>query len=295
MSDYIIGCLLAILSAFFWAWGAILFKDIGEDVSPAGINIAKSAVATICLGGSLLFMKPVPMSEYAYVCLGISGLLGITLGDTLFLRSLVDLGPRLSLTITLLIPGVTVLLSLVFLQEQLSLGMFLGIIFALLGIYLVLEERTPSANDQVHKLSRGIQYGILSVISCSVSIIVSKMVLESTSTIKAAFIRQFWGGVGLILGGMFRSKLGAWVKPFAAPVLLKKMIFAAFISTFLGAWCSLAALKYTYASIATLLNATSPLFILPLSFFMLKEKITSRAVVGALIAFVGVSIILFER
>jgi len=292
LNIYIIGCLFAIISAALWAFGAILFRKLGDNISPAGLNFAKSIIATLCLGGLLLGIKTGPVSAQAYLYLGLSGLLGVSLGDTFYFRSLIELGPRLSLTLVVFIPATTVLLALVILNEQLTLSSFLGIILTLSGVFVVLRGQHSHVNSQIRDLRKGIQYGILSIVTCSLSIILTKLVIESTSAIEATFIRQYSGTIGLIVWGLFSSKLKKWIKPFADPILLKNLIFAAFISTFLGTIFSIAALKYTYASIATTLNAMSPLFILPLSYYLLKEKITLCAVLGAFIAVLGAGLII---
>jgi drug/metabolite transporter (DMT)-like permease len=54
----------------------------------------------------------------------------------------------------------------------------------------------------------------------------------------------------------------------------------------------MAALKYTYASVATVLNMTEPLFALPLTALLLKETVSRRELLGALAAFCGAAVIL---
>ncbi len=50
-------------------------------------------------------------------------------------------------------------------------------------------------------------------------------------------------------------------------------------------------LKYMEASLSTVLIMTEPLFILPLTALLLKEKVSFRETAGALIAFSGVALI----
>lgn len=293
MLIYIIGCISALLSAALWAFGAILFKKLGDNVSPIGINLGKSVLATTCFGSLLLFVNTQPVTNYTFLCLGASGLLGITVGDTFYFKSLIELGPRLSLIVTLLIPVITILLAVVILGERLSLINCFGIILTLSGVFWVLMERSLHVKCQARDRNKGIKYGIVAAFSCAFSIIFSKIVIESTTALKAAFIRHSWGVVGLTCWGLFSFRLTAWVKPFINPVLLRNLVFASFISTFLGAWFCLVALKHTDASIATILNATSPLFILPLAYFLLNEKVSFSAIMGSLVAVIGIGLIIF--
>jgi drug/metabolite transporter (DMT)-like permease len=70
------------------------------------------------------------------------------------------------------------------------------------------------------------------------------------------------------------------------------LVSTSFLGTFLGTWFSLLGLKLATASTATVLNSTSPLFIIPLSYIILKEKISDNCVIGSILAVIGVSTIL---
>lgn len=290
------GGIFALTSAFMWAFAAILFRRLGDKVSPLGMNLGKGIVAVICLGVSLLLTDTGTgsVSNHTFLFLGISGLLGITFGDTFYFMALIRLGPRLVLILTTLIPVATVFLAVLILHESQSLISWLGILFTLSGVTWVLWERTP-VGYQINNRKTGIKYGVLTVLCCASGVIFSKMVIESTSALKATFIRQIWGVAGLIFWGFMGFHLKSWLRPLTNPILLKKLLFASFIGTFLGTWLCLLALKYADASIATTLNSTSPLFILPLAFFILKEKITFRAIIGSVIAIAGVGLIFFGR
>lgn len=282
--------MFALSSAFMWALAAILFRKLGDKVSPLGMNLGKGIIAVVFIGSALLLTDASSVSNHAFIFLGISGLLGITFGDTFYFMALIRLGPRLALILATLIPVTTVILAVLILHERQSFLIWLGILSTLSGVTWVLWERLPE-EYQISNRKVGVKYGILSVLCCASGIIFSKMVLESTSALEATFIRQVWGAVGLTIWGLAGSRLKIWLRPLSNPILLKKLFFASFIGTFLGTWFCLLGLKYTDASIATTLNSTSPLFILPLAFFILKDKISIRAVVGSIIAVLGVSLI----
>jgi len=57
-------------------------------------------------------------------------------------------------------------------------------------------------------------------------------------------------------------------------------------------WLSMLAVKLAPVSLATILLSTEPLFMLPITALLLKEKVTRRAVAGAVIAVAGCSMIL---
>jgi drug/metabolite transporter (DMT)-like permease len=126
-------------------------------------------------------------------------------------------------------------------------------------------------------------------------IILAKIGIISVSPILGTFIRLFWGVIGLVLWGLMTKLLGTWINPLKNFKLLKKVFVVVFLSIFGGFLLSLAALKYIDASIASILNATTPIFILPLVIYFFKERISLKAFLGALIGVLGVSMILLGK
>jgi drug/metabolite transporter (DMT)-like permease len=61
-----------------------------------------------------------------------------------------------------------------------------------------------------------------------------------------------------------------------------------------GFYLSMLALTLTDVTITSVLTSTEPLFVLPLAAWILKERITKRAMAGALLATVGVALILLS-
>jgi drug/metabolite transporter (DMT)-like permease len=126
----------------------------------------------------------------------------------------------------------------------------------------------------------------------TIGVLFAKVGVVDVSPIQATFIRLFWGVIGLVLWGGMKRELKNWIRPFKVHALLKKVSLIAFVGTFGGFWLSLFSLKYVDASIASTLNATTPLFILPLVAIMLRERISLRAFLGAVIVVGGVALIL---
>jgi drug/metabolite transporter (DMT)-like permease len=100
------------------------------------------------------------------------------------------------------------------------------------------------------------------------------------------------GSAGLIVWGTLRSELGNWVRPFRKAELLAKVSFVVAIVVAGGFWLSLVALKHIDAALAGPLNSTAPLFILPMSVLLMKERLSIRTIVGTAIAVGGVGLIL---
>ena len=75
--------------------------------------------------------------------------------------------------------------------------------------------------------------------------------------------------------------------PLRSRRLLGAIAITAFFSTFLGIWLQQTSLKFAATGVAQALNATSPLFVLPLS-VILGETLTLRAILGVFLALGGI-------
>jgi len=291
LSASLLGSGIALSSAAAWALCSILFHRIGEESSPAGMNLAKCAIGACSLGITLLCIGTQPMDAKTFLLLGSSGLLGIALGDTFFFKALSLLGPRLILLLETLGPLVTVLLAVIFLHERPSFLIWIGALLVLGGITVVVWEKMP--REKIILRVSGIICALLFVLCNSVAIILAKVAIASLPALQATFIRLAWAMAGLCLWGALTRQLAQWTAPFKNLPLFRNILFSSLLADFGGFWLSLLALKYIDVSVATILNATTPLFILPLAFLMLNEKISLRAILGATSAVAGVGLVLF--
>jgi drug/metabolite transporter (DMT)-like permease len=291
LSLQIIGAIAALVSAFSWALCDVLWRRVGEEISPWSINFGKTLIGSfylvifLCVGG----IEAIAFKDF--MLLSLSGLVGIALGDTLFFMSLMQIGPRLSSLMGSLASVFIVFSAVVFLGERLSLMVWVGIFLTVGGVTWLLWEHSPQANI-IRNKSLGVKYGLLSILCMTIGVLFAKVGVVDVSPIQATFIRLFWGVIGLVLWGGMKRELKNWIRPFKVHALLKKVSLIAFVGTFGGFWLSLFSLKYVDASIASTLNATTPLFILPLVAIMLRERISLRAFLGAVIVVGGVALIL---
>ncbi len=291
MDDRLFFCGVSLLSACSWALGAILWRMLGERLSSYSMNLAKTAFGALFLGIVLLATGFEPVGSRALAYLALSGIVGIAIGDTFFFLSLMQLGPRRASLMGSLNPVVIALAAAAILGERPTPAAWAGIVAATFGVGWVLWERT-AAGGGGETTSRGVRYGLLSVLCTAGGVLLAKVGVVSLPAVDAAWIRLVAGFAGLALWGASRSELGGWVDPFRRGALLAKAAAVVAVVVFGGFWLSLVALKHIDAAVAGTLNATGPLFILPMSAILMKEKLSVRAVLGAGIAVGGVALIL---
>lgn len=281
----LLGGFLALLSAFLWAVASLVWNQLNrQNITPITISLSKAIIACCYFVLTALFIGYNIPGTKAFLMLSLSGFLGISIGDTAFFYSLKYLGPRRSVLLTVFIPIATVLLAFLFLHERLSFLKWLGMLVCICGTVIVIRERIPEGAF-INKKA-GIIWAVISIISCAVSILISKVALSTTGAFEASVIRLGAGAIGLLLYCIVKGHFKD-ASSLLKPDSLKMLFFGSFFGTFLGIWCFIMALKYTLASIVIVLNGISPIFILPLSYWFLQEKASKRAIFGTIIAVLG--------
>ncbi|MCL7487464.1 MAG: DMT family transporter [Desulfobulbaceae bacterium] len=292
MEDRLFYSAIALLSACSWALGAILWKKLGEHLSAYSMNLAKTVLGSFFLAMSLMFTGWASMDNSSLVFLMLSGIIGIAVGDTFFFLSLLHLGPRRASLMGSLNPVAIALAAAILLGEKPSITVWIGIIATTVGVGWVLRERTSGTNGEEARYPLGVIYGILSVLCTAGAVLLAKVGVSSVPTVQATWIRLLAGAVGLVVWGILHSELGAGMAPFRRGGLLIKVVAVVLVVVVGGFWLSLVALKHVDASIVGPLNSTGPIFILPMAVLLLNEKLSLRAIAGAIVAVAGVALIL---
>ena len=289
------GGVAALGSAAAWAVGSILFRRIGEEASPLGMNLVKGVIGLAMLGAVLALTGVQPVDGRSLALLSASGLVGIALGDTFFFMALVRLEPRLTLLLATVGQVFTVLLALALLGERPALLAWPGMALVLGGVTWVMRERLPDDEPDLRQQRRlGVVYGLAASVCMSAGILLAKLGVAEVSALQGTFVRLAAGVAGLAVFGVATRQLGGWLGPFRDRSLLRSMVLAVVVIMFGGFYLSLLALKLTDASVASVLCATEPLFILPLAALLLKERVSARAGAGAAVAVAGVAVVLWS-
>ena len=108
------------------------------------------------------------------------------------------------------------------------------------------------------------------------------------------FHANFFRCVAGILGFLLLMAFTEGFKPLAHGVRDRKGMIAAVATTifgpFIGVGASLLALQYTAAGIASTLMALTPIIIILPAYWIFKQPITAKSLIGAVISVIGVSL-----
>ena len=222
---------------------------------------------------------------------GLSGIIGFALGDMLLFRAFVLLGARMSMLLMALVPVFGTFIAWVFLGEVLTLSQILAITIVISGIIWVVAERQNNEHQRNHYLI-GILCGIGGAMGQALGLILSKKGLaDNYSALSGNIIRVFVAACILWLITLIRGRVPNTIARLSDRKGTVTMIGGAFFGPFLGVWLSLVAVQNTYVGIASTLIALPPVFLIPLSRWVFKERISIGAVLGTIIAMIGVALI----
>lgn len=284
-----LGIIVALLSAASWAFATVVFDRIGKVVPYVGITFLKGIFSIILMIVLLIFtggLHEIGIREFSFLAL--SGIIGISVGDSLFFKSLQDLGAKVQVIFFLLGQIFTMILSLLLLGELLSLEQYIGAIILLTGIVVVIWGKQENHPNKI----RGIVCGLLSILCFSVSAIMVKMAIADVEVVTATFYRMAFGTIFTLGFGVMGKQLPSWVKPLRDKRLLALFILNVFVITYGGFLLSMVAIKLISVSLVSVLGTTEPVFVLLFAYLINKEKITKQEVIGTMITLAGLFIII---
>lgn len=120
--------------------------------------------------------------------------------------------------------------------------------------------------------------------------LVAKTVTQEVNPVILTFLRNCISLIALLIMFYIREKRVKVEKKD-----LKQLLWLSFLAVPMNQFLYLYGIKFTLASNGALLYATTPTLVLILSYFILKEQMTRKKILGVFIAFIGISIVMFEK
>jgi len=289
-----LGEALAIGSALAWSAGVIIYKRLGETMSPLRLNLIKNLLVLGCVAPTVVFVYgfTLPsMSWSAFALSLLSGAIGIAAADTLYFRALNSLGAaRMGIMGNLYSPFV-ILLSFAFLGERLNLVQGVGFLLVSGGVLVVSQRRSTDTLSPA-ELRQGLFYGATAIVMMAVAIVMVKRILEGQPLMWVVFLRLIGGVLGLFL--MFAWKREPLLPrgPDVARLNWRVIAAGAFFGQYVSMVMWLGGYKYTSASVAAILNETASVFIVLMAAAFLHEGLGARKLIGVSLTLSGVGCML---
>jgi drug/metabolite transporter (DMT)-like permease len=299
-----LGEFISIGVAFSWTATALLSEFGSKRLGNLTLNVLRMALAllfSVVLFG-VVTGNILPPGASAEACgwMLLSGLVGYVIGDFCLFQCYIIIGSRYGQLFMTLAPLSAALMAWVTLGQQMTLMSILAMLVTLFGISISVLGRGEHHKVSLKLPLNGILFAIGAAVCQGVGLVLSKIGMDyyepSASMpewlvpFSANFYRCVAGIIGFTLLLYYRDGIG----PLREAMHDKKGLYVATATTifgpFVGVGFSLMAVQYTAAGIASTLMAMTPIIIILPAYWLFHEKITWKAILGALISVIGVSL-----
>ena len=288
------GMVASLVAALAWTLVSLVARDLTAQFPSLSLNIIRSAGASVILVPvALLFgdLTGLPhVSPFAWVCLVLSVLTALGIGDTAFFESTKSLGLARAMTIsTAGYPLVAGGLAPWWFDERITLHLAVGSIVALGGLVLIVceSESVGAVPDSTEGRRQGLRLAVVAALAWAVSAALMKPPVREIDPLAIQAVR------------LPLSTLLLWATPWARGTarglwaqrrVVGRRIAGLSALTALSAVTFLAGLKYAGVTMGTVLSSAAPLFALPIA-FLAGERVTWRAATGAALTVAGIAIL----
>jgi drug/metabolite transporter (DMT)-like permease len=288
----LIGETAALLTAICWTITALAFEFAGKKVGSLSVNLIRLVLAFFFIGifsfsrKGLFLATDAPLDVWLW--LPISGFVGFVIGDLLLFQAFVIIGARISMLIMALTPPIAAFFGWIILNEQMILSNFIGMAITIVGITMVILGKETKSTIKIEYPTKGILLAFGGAIGQALGLVLSKLGMQDYDPFLSTQIRVLAGIIGFSILFSFLKK---WKDVFEAlknAPALKGIFLGGFFGPFLGVSLSLLSIQYTTTGIASTIMAIVPVLILLPAILIFKEKVKSKEIIGAFIAFSGV-------
>jgi drug/metabolite transporter (DMT)-like permease len=285
-----IGEFAALAVAVCWTLSALFFEKAGRKIGSLSVNIIRLVWAFILLGITLMVTKhtffPLDATPYQWFWLGLSGIVGLFIGDLFLFKSYLLIGSRTATLIMSSVPVITASIGWFFLDEKLIPKQILAIAVSITGIIIAIADRRL----KIRVPRKGLLYAFGGAVGQAVGLILSKKGIGDYDPISATQIRILFGLVCFIIMITIVRRWSKVKEAFSDKSGIRAVSIGSFFGPFLGITLSLFAIQMTKTGIASTFMALVPVFIIVPSALMFKEKIMTHQVIGAIVSIIGVSL-----
>lgn len=308
------GIIFALLATLSWSFCIFPFTQAARRLGSNPLNHFRLLLATLTIGVTSMIVAPEAFldmfsSDYvpAWIWLGVSGIIGLTVGDYFGFGMYAILGPRLGSVLTTFAPAAALLLGSVLVGEHISLIGIIGMAITITGVITISlgkSEREQIPDHGHGSTTKGVIFGILAAACQGAGLVLAKkgMIAENLSQhqilpLHATFIRLMIGTASLFILTFFQGKLGNIYESIRTNPNkgIRYAIYGTFFGPVFGVTMALYSVSLIDASVAQTIFSLVPVFALFLSFFLHKERFTMKSLTGVFVAILGVIILIWRE
>jgi drug/metabolite transporter (DMT)-like permease len=295
------GEIAAFLVAICWTLTSVFFTSAGNQVGSLVVNRMRLLLASGLLMISHVFLTgqllPLHATPERWLWLGLSGLVGLILGDAFLFQAFVQIGARISTLIMASVPVISALIAWVFLGERLTSLEIGGIFITVSGIALVVLERNHGTNAKLFQQKpgyfQGVLFAFLGAVGQAAGLVLQKKGGSGDfPAISSVLIRVFLAAVIMwAIALLQKNAAHTWTQSLKNKAAFRSIAMGTLVGPFVGIWLSMVAIQAAYVGVAATLMALTPIIMLPIAYFLYKEQISKMAFAGTFLSLTGVAVI----
>lgn len=291
-----IGEISSLGAALAWAVSTRLYREFGVVHSAVWLTIFKGIVGSAVLAALVVATGGFSLVSLVNIyLLALSGLIGITLGDSFYFMSFKTCGATLTAAIQCTAPAMAAFASYLLFGEQITAIQILGML--LIGVttaFLILN-----AGNSDHVLSglmgrsgfwAGVMLAFMAALCQASAAILAKEPLSQTATLEGAFYRLASSSIFLM---MWESRLRmSYLATLPGRVVRThhgyKLAFAALLGTVVGLGLMIQGMQRSEVGICLTLSSTYPIWLVLLDSVFEKRIPPIKQVATMVLSVVGV-------
>jgi drug/metabolite transporter (DMT)-like permease len=296
-----IGELAALGTAVLWTLSALAWTSAGKHMGALAVSFIRLVITCGFLaayGGIIRgCWLPTDADGPTWQILGISGFVGFFLADVCLFKALLLIGPRLTLLVQSLSPPIAAILSWVVLRDGLAARHWFAMALTLSGVaWVVLERPDEPADDHApRRLRHGVCLAVLAAAGQAIGLVLSKQGIGDYDAVGATFIRVLGGMAGFLVLITFMRRWPSVAVAARHSRAMVVVVWGSLVGPCIGVALCMIALRYCHAGVTATIISTTPVLILPFVILFYREKVSLRAVGGAVLSVVGVALLVLGQ
>lgn len=301
----LVGETAAVCTSILWTACAILFAAAGKRIGALSVNAYRIVMAAVLLSlAHLVVFRTVvpPANAGQWFYMGLSGTIGLAVGDFGYLGALVLIGPRRGVLLMAMAPIFSSIAGYLVLGEVLTAWNLVGMALALSGVCVVILDENVHESEvtptRAHKFY-GVLCGLGGSMGQGIGLVVSKYGMIAAGGAGSAPLNPLSATLTRTVVAAGFVWLIVAVSGRLRPVLAARRDLPAILRTlggatsgpFLGVWLSMVAVTHSLAGVAATLMSLMPLFVIPVLWLVYRQRTSLRGMLGAAVTVVGVAVL----
>ncbi len=289
---------MAIIAAIIFSWTSVLFTLAGQRLGVTLVNLLRLPGAALCLALTHLALTghlwPQNLALMDQFWLGMSGIVGLAIGDSALFRAFIIIGPRRSMTMMALAPVFTVIIAWSTLGEHLGPWALVGIVVVIIGVMIASMGR-GNGSGQFGSLSQkvlrtGLLLALIASMGQGLGSVFAKMGMTGVADVNplgATLIRLCWASIAYWVVVLPRQNIPELSRKLRDRIGSTALVGAILLGPFISVWISVVAIKNTEAGIAQVLLGMVPIFVVAPAWLIYRDRPTPLSLLGIVVAVAG--------